>query len=148
MIKERELQLFKSIHQGEYSSVPKPLYNLLVLVANNLNQETLVVRCSERPRVIETIISNYDFKGIATELERDIYKFESLFTRTYKITIIPRIFLSDIQVFNQMTKGNMDNSVLYRQLLDVEKLGAKQKQEKKKERILYKSKKDDCKEQS
>jgi hypothetical protein len=42
----------------------------------------------------------------------------------------------------------MDNFVLDRQLLDVEKLGSKQKQEKKKERILYKSKKDDCKEQS
>ena len=45
----QETQLLKRMQQGEYSSLPKPVYHLAVLAAGNLLQKELVVRHSERP---------------------------------------------------------------------------------------------------
>ena len=100
-----EIELFKRIQQGEYSRLPKTMYNLLILVANNLQQNTLVIHSDRRPTVIEAVIANYNFKGITTSLETDIKKVESLFKKSYQITVNVREFLSSIQSFNQIAMG-------------------------------------------
>ncbi len=110
-----EMELFKRIQQGEYSRLPKTMYNLLILVANNLQQNTLVIHSDRRPTVIEAVIANYNFKGITTSLETDIKKVESLFKKSYQITVNVREFLSSIQSFNQIaivTQLQYENTLL------------------------------------
>ncbi len=143
-----EFELFQSIRQGEYSCLPKTLYNLLILVANNLQQNTLVIHSDRHPTVIEAVLKNYSFKGVTTELQTNDKEVESLFKKSYVITVNVSEFLSSIQSFNQIAIASsrksgaraLDDDALLAQEAKRQQLLTKQAKEKENEnmRIIYK----------
>lgn len=134
----KEIELFKLIQQGEYSRMPKTMYNLLILVANNLQQNTLVIHSDRRPTVIEAVIANYNFMGITTSLKTDIKKVESLFNKSYVITVNVSEFLSGIQSFNQIAMGTLlDEETLLAQEAKRQRNLSKKEKENEKTRIIY-----------
>lgn len=90
---------FEALRHGAYNSMPKVLRELFILAVNNQNQDTLKVRCYARPTLVEDAVYKYNLQGIVIKLETDVKKAASIFTRSYKIDIAVPAFLSNLNIF-------------------------------------------------
>lgn len=97
---KNKTQLFEGISKGNYSRIPKAIYNLAILAISSQDNDIIVVRKYVRPSDVEDAIDKYQLQGITVELETDTDNVKSIFTHTYKLTIKVNAFLSNLQMFH------------------------------------------------
>lgn len=107
MVNEKEF--FNALADGNYTSIPKALYSLFILVVNNQDKEELIVRKYTRPTTIEDAVYLYNLQGLQIETEVNPKIFRSVFNHSYKITVNIPAFLANLSIFYQMTQEELRN---------------------------------------
>ena len=89
---ERLDNFLEDYRSGMYTSLPKFMYNLVILAAKEAKKRQVVVNQYSRPTDLERVIARYKITGIRVKLEECI----DIFERRYTITISPETFLNSI----------------------------------------------------
>jgi len=124
-----ETNFFEAIRNGDYNSIPKALYSLFILAATNQSEPGLTVWRTERPTGVEEAINLYGLKGLKVEIVVNRKDPGSWLNCRYKIMMAVPAFLSDLQIFYQMSAESLQLRYAITEILRNDRQDSKKQKE-------------------